>query len=222
MQKEKSIWTQYDQIGKNYIDGQKAFFSKREDWGRKLIAQFMGPLHGKTVLDIGCGSGNDVVLYLKKGARSVIGIDPSKYMCEMAKNKIGGKAEIFLGDYEKIPMKDKSMDIIVGRYSMHYNKHFNLAYKEMYRVLKTNGSIILMLPHPTGDSYMEIKRNNIISVPLFGNKVTVKYPLHEFKDYFSKSFFKYFSLEAYDDFIQEEVRPGFVVPTAMIIKARKI
>ncbi len=221
MKKENAIWVQYDQIGQNYIDGQKSFFSKREDWGRKLIAKFIGSLNGKALLDIGCGSGNDVALYLKKKASSVTGIDPSKYMVEIAKNKIGNKAKIFLGNYEKIPMKNKSVDIIVGRYSMHYNKKFDLAYKEMSRVLKPNGSIILMLPHPTGDSYMEISKDNIINVPLFNNQVTVRYPTHSFKDYFSETFFKYFSLEKYDEFIQEEVRQGFIVPTAMIIKARK-
>ena len=44
----------------------------------------LSPLHGKTVLDIGCGSGRASILLAKEGAR-VTGIDCAERMIELAK-----------------------------------------------------------------------------------------------------------------------------------------
>lgn len=44
-------------------------------------------LHNKSVLDIGCGYGENCVQFLKLGAKKVMGLDISSRMLEIAKRK---------------------------------------------------------------------------------------------------------------------------------------
>lgn len=48
----------------------------------------MGPLEGKSVLDIGCGSGPYLVEALKRGAAQVTGVDPAPGMIQLASNRM--------------------------------------------------------------------------------------------------------------------------------------
>jgi 2-polyprenyl-3-methyl-5-hydroxy-6-metoxy-1,4-benzoquinol methylase len=53
----------------------------------RLTFERMGDLHGKTVLDIGCGSGPYIAEALHRGAAHVTGIDPAPRMLELARER---------------------------------------------------------------------------------------------------------------------------------------
>ena len=57
------INSQYNKIGKDYVSGQKEFFSKREDEAIKFIKKSLTDLENKKILDIGCGNGKDILLF---------------------------------------------------------------------------------------------------------------------------------------------------------------
>lgn len=50
--------------------------------------ELLGDLHGKTVLDIGCGSGPYMAEACKRGANQVVGLDPAPRMLELAQQRI--------------------------------------------------------------------------------------------------------------------------------------
>lgn len=50
----------------------------RSDWKWQRVAPHIADLHGRTVLDIGCGSGYHLWRMLGAGAELVVGIDPSQ------------------------------------------------------------------------------------------------------------------------------------------------
>jgi SAM-dependent methyltransferase len=52
-----------------------------------MTFDFLGDLNGKSVLDIGCGSGPYLVEALLRGASHVIGIDPAPHMLALAKRR---------------------------------------------------------------------------------------------------------------------------------------
>jgi SAM-dependent methyltransferase len=54
----------------------------------KMTFDFLGDLSGKSVLDIGCGSGPYLLEALSRGAAYVIGIDPAPRMLALAKRRI--------------------------------------------------------------------------------------------------------------------------------------
>jgi predicted TPR repeat methyltransferase len=54
----------------------------------RLTFDAFGDLAGKTVLDVGCGSGPYIVEALRQGARRVVGIDVSANMLDLARARV--------------------------------------------------------------------------------------------------------------------------------------
>jgi ubiquinone/menaquinone biosynthesis C-methylase UbiE len=77
-------------------DSQRNFLMRRIDrrFRRDMFVRFaltfeaLGDLKGKTVLDIGCGSGPYIVEAFNRGASRVTGIDPASNMLALARNRL--------------------------------------------------------------------------------------------------------------------------------------
>lgn len=217
---------QYDKIGDNYISNQKSFFSKEEDGATLFIKKCLFNLKEKIVLDLGCGGGKDIKIFESLGAKSVYGVDSSKFMIDSAKKVVSKPANLFLGDFEKTPFEDKFFDVIIGRYSFHYLEKFDRAYKEISRVLKDQGVLILVVDHPLRSLIAQKKKiygkQEIINTQLFDNKVSLLFPSHTFQDYLSKIFFNYFYLDYFEEGYTAETEPGeYHTPNFIGIKAIK-
>lgn len=104
---------------------------------------------GDTVLDLGCGAGFDCFLSAKKvgAAGKVIGVDMTKEMIDRAKlnaKKSGAKnVEFILGDIEKIPIPDKSVDIVITNCVVNLTPDKSKTFREARRVLKEGGKLYL-------------------------------------------------------------------------------
>ena len=194
------IKKQYDAFAHDYIEGQKAFFSNKIDEARAFIAKQLGDLNGKTVLDLGCGGGADVVAYEELGAVSVYGIDSSEAMVEEAK-KIVRKPELLgVGDIENLSFDEGAFDVVAARFSMHYLENFDCAYSEIARVLKPDGKFVIVVPHPLRDFTQKQEKvygkRELITVGMYDNKVSLTYPSHTLSDYLSEMFLERFNLVA--------------------------
>lgn len=219
MEENLNIQLQYDQIGEKYLQGQKKFFSKRDDWTRNAILMHLRDVKNKTILDIGCGGGEDIKLLEQQGA-IVYGIDPSKTMVSSAQAIVAHPERLRVGDYEHIPFPDKEFDIVFGSFSLHYLKTFEKAYEEIYRVLKPSGLMLQIVSHPSFDlSYLleEGHQNQpLITVGLFHKAVKVTFPPHSVADYFSPAFLKLFDLTDVEEYKEEEVDKAARVPGALL------
>ncbi len=102
---------------------------------------------GDTVLDVGSGSGTDVlVASLRTGSKGkVIGLDFTDAMIEKARSniaKMGAKnVKIVKGDATKIPLEDKSVDVVTSNGVLNLVPEKKKAFREIYRVLKPGGRI---------------------------------------------------------------------------------
>ncbi len=70
----------------------------------RIALQASGDVRGKTVLDVGCGSGRYAVEYARRGARHVVGIDLSAKMLALARalaveQGIGDRCQFVQGDF---------------------------------------------------------------------------------------------------------------------------
>lgn len=54
----------------------------------EMTFDFLGNIGGKSVLDIGCGSGPYIIEALSRGAAHVIGVDPAPRMLALAKKRV--------------------------------------------------------------------------------------------------------------------------------------
>ena len=95
------------------------------------------------VLDLGVGTGNLSEKYLSRGY-NIVGIDQSREMLNVAKQKFPN-LKLRLGEFLKIPFNNSEFDIIVSTYAFHHlnDVEKNLAIKEMIRVLKDDGKIVI-------------------------------------------------------------------------------
>lgn len=98
------------------------------------------------IAEIGIGTGNlaQKILDMVKDIEQYIGVDQSLNMLKEAKKKC---KNIFLrkGDFLNLPLEANSCDGIVTSYAFHHCDHIEkeLAIKEMDRVLKQSGMIVI-------------------------------------------------------------------------------
>lgn len=105
------------------------------------------PVRGLRVLDIGGGPGHMAVELLKAGAESVVEVDVSKPMLELAVervsslgNALSAKFTALPGDAASIPLPAGSVDLVFSRGSIQFWPHLPAAFDEMKRVLADGGA----------------------------------------------------------------------------------
>ncbi|MDA8808743.1 class I SAM-dependent methyltransferase [Gammaproteobacteria bacterium] len=103
------------------------------------------PLAKGKVLDIGIGSGLNIPFYNSDKIDTVIGIDPSHELIDLAKDFINNSQtsiELVIGSAESIPYPDNFFDTVLVTYTMCTIPNVAIANKEMWRVLKDDGRLI--------------------------------------------------------------------------------
>jgi len=90
------------------------------------------------LLDNGCGIG---LLFDKIASGQVVGLDISREMLKYA-SKYSDK--LILGNSQKLPLKDDCFDVVFCRSLLHHLPQPQLAVKEMYRVLKPEGEVVIV------------------------------------------------------------------------------
>lgn len=104
---------------------------------------------GARVLDLGCGTGTHLGLYLERGCQ-VTGIDSSPAMLHQARQKLGRRATLVLGDSGSCPFADRSFDLVLCCMALHEMDPDvrDAALQEARRLLRPGGRVLLMEHHP--------------------------------------------------------------------------
>jgi len=104
---------------------------------------------GETVLDLGSGAGFDCFLAAAQVGSSgkVIGIDMTAEMIEKAKENAkkrnAANIEFRLGEIENLPVQDNSIDVVISNCVINLSADKLKVFKEIYRVLKPGGRIVI-------------------------------------------------------------------------------
>ncbi len=111
------------------------------------IAEFLGDVRGKKVLEYGCGLGLISTLLAKSGAH-VVSFDLSPASVAVARQRAAlnhVEVELAVAAGEHLPYADESFDIIFGKAILHH-LDVNIAVSDLYRVLKKGGKAAFAEP----------------------------------------------------------------------------
>lgn len=100
-------------------------------------------INPKTILDLGCGNGNILKMLENNTSASLYGLDLCENMIEEARKRLSNKITLTVGDSENLPYADNMFDTIICNASFHHYIHPDAVLKEIKRVLKKDGSLIL-------------------------------------------------------------------------------
>lgn len=141
---------EYDKIADKYLEN---ISIKRIYMYDPIFFAILGDVKGKCVMDLACGDGYYTRTIKKLGAKEVVGVDISKEMIKIAKEKeqeqkLGIKYVI----YNAINMpKMGDFDIITGTFLLHYSRTqeelINMC-KNVYKNLKEGGRFIALNNNP--------------------------------------------------------------------------
>jgi ArsR family transcriptional regulator len=135
---EKYFNTIAGRLGKNYCPGRS--------W--EAVGHFLIRLFPRIVVaDLGAGEGLVSQLLARRAAK-VWCIDNSPRMVEvgrdLAKKNDLANLEYKLGDLEKVPLGDQSVDLALLSQALHHAIHPQVAVQEAHRILKPGGQIVIV------------------------------------------------------------------------------
>ncbi|MGL4427525.1 MAG: class I SAM-dependent methyltransferase [Silvania sp.] len=155
----------HDNVEKQFGSQAKAYLTSTvHASGRDLVrlAERLADFPNACVLDLGCGAGHASFVAAQQVAQ-VTAYDLSSQMLEVvaeaAKEKGLANVATRQGYAESLPFDDQSFDVVISRYSAHHWHDVGQALREVKRVLKPGGTVIIMdimsPGHPVRDVWLQ-------------------------------------------------------------------
>lgn len=121
-------------------------------YDRPALLELLGDVSGRAVLDAGCGPGLYAEELLRRGA-VVTAFDESEEMVRLARQRLGDEADVRRGSLADplAWLPDGSQDLAVMALVLHHLDDRVAALKELLRVLRPGGRLVLSTTHPTSD-----------------------------------------------------------------------
>lgn len=120
----------------------------------EILKKLLPDFKGKRVLDLGCGYGWHCIYAMENGASSVVGIDISHKMLEVAKEKTHfQEVEYRCCTIEDVDLPAESFDIILSSLAFHYIEAYEDLINNLYKMLKPNGTLVFTVEHPVFTAY---------------------------------------------------------------------
>ena len=116
-----------------------------DDIETKTSLHLLNPRESMRILDVGCGTGNFSIKLSQLGC-SVVGIDVSENMLEIAKKKsarLNLNIKFLHGNSEELPFDDESFDAVISITAIEFFTNWGKSIKEMLRVIKKEGSLVI-------------------------------------------------------------------------------
>lgn len=138
----------------DYDDFAHAYSAENESnlfnayYERPEMLRLAGDVSGRRILDAGCGSG-PLSAALSDGGAVVTGLDSSAAMIDLARQRLGDDADLYVADLgAPLPFADAEFDDVVASLVLHYLEDWSGPLSELRRVLKPGGRLLVSVNHP--------------------------------------------------------------------------
>lgn len=132
---------------------------------KPTMLSLLPDLQEKTLLDLGCGTGGHLQLYLERGAQSVVGMDLSANMLKQAQadlekcGQFSGRFSLYQLPMEKLTeLPEQDFDVITSSFAFHYVENFPALLSAIADKLKPNGTLVFSQEHPITTCHKEGER----------------------------------------------------------------
>jgi 2-polyprenyl-3-methyl-5-hydroxy-6-metoxy-1,4-benzoquinol methylase len=130
--------TSFEDLVKMFEDSARAEWQKPDD-----IVDLLGDLKGKTVIDIGAGTGYFTFRMAKKGAK-VIAADVDERFIEYIKNKGVENVKTRLVPYDNSNLKPNEVDVVIIVDTYHHIENRTDYFKTVLKGLKKEGRLMVV------------------------------------------------------------------------------
>lgn len=136
--------------GKYDLNNRLHSFGLDQGWRKRVVA-WAGVTASTDAIDVACGTGDLTELLANAGARSVIGIDYTPAMLDVARVKTGrhrrsGRAEpeYRTGDATRLELPDGCCDVLTIAFGIRNVSDPAAAIREFHRVLRPGGRMLVL------------------------------------------------------------------------------
>jgi SAM-dependent methyltransferase len=142
---------QYDGFADEY-EGHAAVAPYNALYERPATLRLIGDVAGQRVLDAACGPGFYIDELLRRGAE-VVGCDAAPTMIDLARARVGDRAELCVHSLDDpfTWVDDGSLDVVVCALAYHYVTNRDGFLREVHRMLRSDGALVISTHHPTAD-----------------------------------------------------------------------
>jgi len=110
------------------------------------VRELLGDVHGRLVLDAGCGTGRHTRWLCEQGAR-VVGVDASEGMLREARAKCPD-ADLRLGSVLALPVEAESFDVVLNALMAEHVPDLAALMASLAAALRHGGRLVLSVFHP--------------------------------------------------------------------------
>lgn len=119
--------------------------------GADVDRRLLSDVRGKRILDLGCGAGHTAVGLARRGAR-VLATDRDPAQITAARG-LATEHEVTVEFHEALPaelafIRADQIDVAVSVWALSLVDDLDRVFRQVHRVLRTNGHAIVALPHP--------------------------------------------------------------------------
>ena len=151
---------------KNILETNKSYWNENADswfgvtalpqYGVQMITedelQLFGDVTGKTMLEIGCGSGHSIKYHKDRGAHELWGLDISQNQLDNAKDYLSSfdyDSKLLCASMEENSHIPKDyFDVVYSIYAIGWATDLDLVFNNIYSYLKEGGQFIFSWKHP--------------------------------------------------------------------------
>lgn len=148
-------------LAEDYDKSQPNFRPENIDKVDKILQSIALKTEGKSLVDLGCGTGF-IINIAKKYFKKIVGVDITEKMIERV-NIEGGNIKLYLSEIANTPLESGEFDVCTAYAVLHHIKDLKSVFAEAYRLLKPGGILYTDLD-PNFYYWDCIKRINIQTI----------------------------------------------------------
>lgn len=129
------IFTYKDSVACESWQNSRQFHRVKINQGR-LLMDLLKPRAYDSILDIGCGTGEVLSFLSGQKGLQLSGVDPSPYMLDVARQKLGNRVDLTRAPAEDLPFEDNAFNHVTMVTSLEFTDDPEKALAEAARVAK--------------------------------------------------------------------------------------